>query len=317
MAVYTDVSFEDLESFLADYRIGVPLTFKGVAEGVENSNFFLRTEAGAFILTLYEKRVREADLPFFLGLMEHLSARGIACPLPVRRSDGALHGALNGRPCALLTFLTGVSLRRPQPRHCAAAAAALAAVHEAGRDFPLKRANALAVEDWRKLASLLVPRADSVEPGLGALIEAALAGLEWPRTLPCGVIHADLFPDNVLFTGGEVSGLIDFYFACNDALAYDLAVLLNAWCFDEDGAFDVARGRSLFAAYRAHRELSSDEIEALPVLAQGAALRFLLTRLHDLLHHDPTALVRPKDPRDFARRLRFHRAVKHPSEYGL
>ncbi|HWA92022.1 MAG TPA: homoserine kinase [Rhizomicrobium sp.] len=317
MAVYTDVSFEELEAFLADYDVGHAATFKGIAEGVENSNFFLRTASASFVLTLYEKRVRENDLPFFLGLMEHLSSRGIACPLPVRRKDGALWGTLNGRAAALLTFLDGVSLRSPQPEHCAAAGAALAALHEAGADFALYRPNALSVDGWRDLAAALIPQADTVEPGLGTLIEKTLEQLHWPHPLPSGVIHADLFPDNVLFLGGRVSGLIDFYFACNDALAYDLAVQLNAWCFHGDGSYDFTRGRSLIAAYRKHRELSEAEIAALPMLAQGAALRFLLTRLHDLLHHDPNALVRPKDPRDFAKRLRFHRAVKSPSEYGL
>jgi homoserine kinase type II len=317
MAVYTDVSFEELEAFLADYDVGEASTFKGIAEGVENSNFFLRTERASFILTLYEKRVRENDLPFFLGLMEHLAARGISCPLPVRRGDGALSGTLNGRPAALLTFLDGVSLRSPQTGHCAAAGAALAALHEAGADFALYRPNALSVDGWREMATALIPRADKVEPGLGVLIGRTLEELHWPHPLPSGVIHADLFPDNVLFMGGGVSGLIDFYFACNDALAYDLAVLLNAWCFHGDGSYDFTRGRSLIAAYRKHRELSDAEIAALPALARGAALRFLLTRLHDLLHHDPNALVRPKDPRDFAKRLRFHRAVKSPSEYGL
>jgi homoserine kinase type II len=316
MAVYTDVSFEDLENFLGLYGIGAPLTFKGIAEGVENSNFFLRTEEGAFILTLYEKRVQAGDLPFFLGLMEHLSARGIACPLPVRQSGGALFGALNGRPAALLTFLNGVSLRHPDAEHCAAAGAALAALHEAGSGFALQRPNALGPQGWRDLAAKVAGGADGVEKGLGELIQTALA-LPWPHGLPSGVIHADLFPDNVLFMNGQVSGVIDFYFACNDAFAYDLAVLLNAWCFDADGGFDVARSTKLFAAYRRHRALGAAEIDAMPALARGAALRFLLTRLYDILHHDPAALVRPKDPRDFARRLRFHLGVKNPSEYGL
>jgi homoserine kinase type II len=316
MAVYTDVSFEDLERFLEAYEVGLPLSFKGIAEGVENSNFFLRTEDGAFILTLYEKRVRAEDLPFFLGLMEHLSSRGIACPLPVRREDGALFGTLNGRPATLLTFLDGVSLRNPESRHCAAAGHALAALHEAGRDFTLARPNALGFDGWRELAAKVVDRADEVETGLRALIESALA-LEWPLGLPSGIIHADLFPDNVLLMGDQVSGVIDFYFACNDAFAYDLAVMLNAWCFDADGAFDRTRAEALFSAYRRQRTLSPEEIAAMPVLARGAALRFLLTRLYDLLNHDPSALVRPKDPRDFARRLRFHLRVANPSEYGL
>jgi homoserine kinase type II len=319
MAVYTDVSAEDLGALLQGYDIGRPLTFKGIAEGVENSNFLLQTERGAFILTLYEKRVREADLPFFLGLMEHLAARGIACPKPVRRRDGAPSMTVNGRPAALLTFLSGVSLRHPDAAHCAAAGASLAELHEAGLDFPLYRPNALDRLGWRDLTRAVAERADGVEPGLRDLIEATLRDLEarWPRPLPSGVIHADLFPDNVLFTDGRISGLIDFYFACDDAFAYDLAVLMNAWCFGTDGTYDVARSRSLLAAYRARRALSEREIAALPMLAQGAALRFLLTRLYDLLHHDPHALVRPKDPRDFARRLRFHRDVRDPSEYGL
>jgi homoserine kinase type II len=316
MAVYTDVSFEDLERFLQAYDIGAPSSFKGIAEGVENSNFLLRSARGAFILTLYEKRVRADDLPFFLGLMEHLSSRGIACPLPVRRQDGALFGTLNARPAALLTFLDGVSLRNPEIAHCAAAGTALAALHEAGKDFALQRPNALGAEGWRDLAVGIAGRADTVEKGLHSLIERALE-LDWPSGLPSGVIHADLFPDNVLLMGDEVSGVIDFYFACNDAFAYDLAVMLNAWCFGADGAFDKAKAEALFGAYRRHRALSPDEIAAMPVLARGAALRFLLTRLYDLLHHDPAALVRPKDPRDFARRLRFHLGVTNPSEYGL
>ncbi|MBV9989697.1 MAG: homoserine kinase [Alphaproteobacteria bacterium] len=314
MAVYTDVSFEELEEFLSGYDVGRPLSFKGIAEGVENSNFFLRTDSGAFILTLYEKRVRETDLPFFLGLMDHLASRGIACPLPLKRRDGTQWAELNGRPATLLTYLNGVSLRHPAPEHCAAVGAKLAALHEAGADFALYRPNALSVDGWREMAAALIPRADEVEAGLGALIETTLENLHWPHPLPSGVIHADLFPDNVLFVDGKVSGLIDFYFACNDAFAYDLAVMLNAWCFDDTGRYDTARGAALLGGYR---ELSPTERDALPVLARGAALRFLLTRLHDVLHRDPQALVRPKDPRDFARRLRFHLGVRRASDYGL
>jgi homoserine kinase type II len=319
MAVYTDVSFEDLETALAGYEVGTPLSFKGIAEGVENSNFALRTTSGAFILTLYEKRVRETDLPFFLGLMEHLASRGIACPLPVRRNDGALFSHVNGRPAALLTYLDGLSLRQPSVAHCTAAGAALAALHEAGRGFELSRPNALSVKGWPDLVQATAERADAVQAGLRSLIESSLAHLEpnWPTGLPSGVIHADLFPDNVLFMDGEVSGLIDFYFACNDAFAYDLAVLLNAWCFEIDGAFNITKGKALLGAYHTRRDLSEAEITALPVLAQGAALRFLLTRLYDLLNHDPMALVRPKDPREFAKRLRFHLAARNARDYGL
>ena len=319
MAVYTDVSFEDLESFLAGYDIGAPLTFKGIAEGVENSNYFLSTTKGAFILTLYEKRVSAADLPFFLGLLEHLAAHGIQCPLPVRNLAGAQSVTLSGRTAALFTFLNGVSLRRPEALHCAAAGTALAKMHEAGKGFALSRKNALGHDGWSELVDACLPRADEVEAGLGELIRTAHAEItaNWPSGLPEGVIHADLFPDNVLFMGPQVSGLIDFYFACNDALAYDLAVMLNAWCFEPDVAFNVTKSKSLIAAYAKERTLSKAEREALPILARGAALRFLLTRLYDWLHHDPTALVRPKDPRDYSRRLRFHRKVRSVGEYGL
>jgi homoserine kinase type II len=318
MAVYTDVSFEELEVLLADYRIGAPLSFKGIAEGVENSNFLLQTDQGAFILTLYEKRVRENDLPFFLGLLEHLAARGIACPQPVRNMNGAQWTTLNRRPAAILTFLNGLSLRRPDVGHCTQAGMALAALHSAGADFALPRPNALGLGSWRELATSVLAGADAVQEGLRALIEESLDALEanWPHGLPTGVIHADLFPDNVLFMNGQVSGLIDFYFACNDALAYDLAVMLNAWCFESDG-FNITKGRALIGAYRKGRELAQHEIDALPALAAGAALRFLLTRLYDLINHDPMALVRPKDPREFAKRLRFHRKVRAASEYGL
>jgi len=319
MAVYTEVSFDDLEALLTDYDIGAPKSFKGIAEGVENSNFYLQTSRGAFILTLYEKRVHEPDLPFFLGLMEHLAGRGVACPVPMRSRDGRQWTKVNGKPAALLTYLDGLSLRRPEAVHCAAAGAACADLHEAGKGFALTRANALGPDGWRPLAAATLAKADSVQDGLRALIEDAqsrLAG-EWPSGLPSGIIHADLFPDNVLLMNDQVSGLIDFYFACNDALAYDLAVMLNAWCFESDGAYNLTKGKALIGAYNRRRALTAAERDALPALARGAALRFLLTRLYDWLNHDSTALVRPKDPRDFAKRLRFHMKVASAAEYGL
>lgn len=319
MAVYTDVSFEDLEALLGRYDIGEAVSFKGIAEGVENSNFFLQTTRGNYILTLYEKRVAEQDLPFFLALMDHLAARGITCPTPVHRKDGARAATLNGRPAAILTFLEGLSLRRPLAAHCSAVGEALAQLHNAGADFAMRRENSLGLGGWRTLAEATRADADSVQQGLSALIATSLARLEreWPASLPAGVIHADLFPDNVLFMHDAVSGLIDFYFACNDAFAYDLAVMLNAWCFESDGAFNITKSQSLLAGYRRHRDLTDAEAAALPLLCAGAALRFTLTRLYDWLNRDASALVRPKDPREFSRRLRFHLAVKTPQEYGL
>jgi len=319
MAVYTDVTDEALFAFLADYGLGAVLSFKGIAEGVENSNFLLHCQTGYYILTLYEKRVKRQDLPFFVGLMEHLSDKGLSCPLPVKRRDGQALGELAGRPAAIVTFLDGVSTRKPEPQHCLETGRALAQLHLAGQDFGLRRENALSIDHWPELFAASKPRADEVAPGLGAEIAAELGALAqvWPRDLPQGVIHADLFPDNVFFIGKSLSGLIDFYFACDDALAYDLAICLNAWCFETDGAFNATKGRALLGGYESIRALEPKERAALPILARGAAMRFLLTRLYDWLNVPPGALVRPKNPLEYLDKLRFHRAVAHAGEYGL
>jgi homoserine kinase type II len=319
MAVYTDVSEAELGAFLKNYSIGELLSYKGIAEGVENSNFLLHTGTGSFILTLYEKRVERSDLPFFLGLMQHLAARGIDCPVPVQRKDGALIGELAGRPAALVTFLEGMWMRRPTVEHCREVGAALAALHLAGQDFALARRNALSLDGWRPLWNLSRERADEVEPGLGAEVEDDLARLEadWPSGLPVGVIHADLFPDNVFFLGEKLSGLIDFYFACTDLLAYDLAVCLNAWCFERDHSFNLTKGAALLGAYVDVRPLQRGEVAALPVLAHGAALRFMLTRLYDWLNVPDGSFGKKKDPLEYVRRMRFHRAIRSAAEYGL
>ena len=312
MAVYTDVTADDLTDFLSRYQIGELRSYKGIAEGVENSNFLLHTSAGNFILTLYEKRVAANDLPFFLGLMEHLAARGITCPQPVKNRQGGVLGKLAGRPAAIVTFLDGLWIRRPNPGHCAAVGEALARLHLAGKDFPYKRANALSIESWRALYAQAKERGDSVRPGLCAEIAKELDALDksWPRDLPDGVIHADLFPDNVFFLGDRLSGLIDFYFACTDTLAYDVAVCLNAWCFEPDHSYNVTKGRALLRSYANVRALSAAERAALPMLARGAAMRFLLTRLVDWLAVPDGALVKPKDPLEYFRKLRFHQSVK-------
>jgi homoserine kinase type II len=319
MAVYTDVSEGELETFLQGYPAGRLLSYKGIAEGSENSNFLLHTSAGSFILTLYEKRVHTDDLPFFLGLMHHLAEKGISCPLPVERHDGKLFGTLAGRPAALITFLEGMWMRRPTSAHCREVGRALAEMHVAGMDFPLSRPNALAIDGWRKLWAGSHERADEVERGLAAEVDAdfALFDREWPRDLPSGIIHADLFPDNVFFLGEKLSGVIDFYFACNDFYAYDIATCLNAWCFEKDFSFNLTKGRALLSAYQAVRPLSDGEKQALPLLARGSALRFMLTRLYDWLTIPDGALVQKRDPVEYIRRLRFHRAVRSATEYGL
>jgi len=319
MAVYTDVSAEDLTRFLAGYDLGELLSYKGIAEGVENSNFLVHTGAGHFILTLYEKRVAAGDVPFFLALMEHLHARDITCPQPVKSRAGEALGTLCGRPAAVVTFLDGMWMRRPDAGHCAAVGEALAKMHLAGADFSGRRTNTLSVAGWRQLFEQAKDRADSVQRDLRTTIEQELLKLEqaWPRDLPQGVIHADLFPDNVFFLGNRLSGLIDFYFACTDTLAYDVAICLNAWCFEPDHSYNVTKGRNLLTSYIKTRPLSADELDALPLLARGAAMRFLLTRLVDWLNVPDGALVQPKNPLEYFRKLRFHQKATSVRDYGL
>ena len=319
MAVYTEVSDEELTRFIASYQVGALLSFKGIAEGVENTNYLLHTESGPFFLTLYEKRVAPADLPFFLGLMEHLANAGIRCPTPVRDAQGQSLRRLAGRPAALVTFLEGVWIRRPQVAHCAAVGQAMARMHLAGQNFSLSRANALGPSGWHALYARFKEHADEIAPGLGATIEQELEHLarHWPTDLVLGVIHADLFPDNVFFLGDQLSGLIDFYFACNDALIYDIAIALNAWCFESDHSFNMTKGQALLNGYQAVRSLKPEGRRALPLLARAAALRFLLTRAHDWLHTSAEAFVKRKDPLEYLRRLKFHRTIVSASEYGL
>ena len=319
MAVYTEVSDEALSDFIALYDIGEVVSFKGIAEGVENSNFLLRTDRSQYILTLYEKRVRAEDLPFFVGLMEHLAERGVTCPQPVRNRLGEALGQLAGRPAALVTFLDGLWIRRPNVGHCGEVGEALARMHLAGADFRLHRANALSLEGWPALFQAAEARANEVAPHLREECAAELGflGAHWPKSLPSGVIHADLFNDNVFFLGQKLSGLIDFYFACNDALAYDLAICLCAWCFEPDNAFNVSKGRAMISGYERVRTLKDAEIEALPVLARGAAMRFMLTRLVDWLNLPPGAKVAPKNPLEYRDKLRFHQRVKTAADFGL
>jgi homoserine kinase type II len=319
MAVYTEVSDEQIAAFASGYDFGPVIASKGIAEGVENTNYLLLTESGSFILTLYEKRVREADLPFFLSLMEHLAARGVPCPTPVRGRDGEALRRLAGRPAAVVTFLRGMWPRRPSPDHCAAVGKALARLHLAANDFAGGRPNDLSVAGWRSLLVSTLSRREVVSPDLAEELIADLQAIEtaWPVGLPSGIIHADLFPDNVFFEGTKVTGIIDFYFSCTDFLAYDLAICLNAWCFEPDGMFNVSKGRRLLSAYSESRPLSPREIESLPILCCGAAMRFLLTRLHDCLHTPKNALVSPKNPTEYVRKLRFHRRVGSTTGYGF
>lgn len=324
MAVYTEISDEALRAYLADYDIGELVAFRGIAEGVENSNYALKTTRADYILTLYEKRVDPAELPWFLGLMRHLAARGLSCPQPVAARDGEALRALCGRPAAICTFLPGVWPRRVRPGHCAPLGTALAELHASGAGFTEVRRNSLGPDAWAPLLERCRAGGDAVQPGLVAELDGHLAGIlrDWPGDLPRGQIHADLFPDNVFFLGDadgapRVSGLIDFYFACTDFLAYDLAICLNAWCFEPDFSFNVTKARAMIAGYRAIRPLSEAELAALPVLCRGSAMRFLLTRLFDWTHTPAGAMVTRKDPLEYLKRLRFHADAQDIRAYGL
>ncbi|WP_262690289.1 homoserine kinase [Kordiimonas aestuarii] len=317
MAVYTQVDDRTLAEFLSGYDVGSAISFKGIAEGVENSNYLLETTSARFILTLYEKRADPEDLPYFLNMMEHLAEHDIPSPLPIRDKRGDALKMLAGRPACLISFLSGVSVNYPSPDQCAALGAMLARMHTATEGFAEVRENNLSLEGWHTLAEATHARADKVMPGLAALIDDELTYLDanWPPGLPKGTIHADLFPDNVLFTGDEITGVIDFYFGCTDYFAYDIAVCINAWCFDGQQRFDAVRAKRLTELYDTHKRLSGPEVAALPTLCRGAALRFLLTRLYDWLNPVKDAVVKPHDPMEYVRKLKFHQQVRDAADY--
>jgi homoserine kinase type II len=320
MAVYTDIPDDELEHFIStNYAIGTVVSCIGIAEGVENSNFMLQTDQGPYILTLYEKRVNPDDLPFFIDLMRHLSAKGLSCPVPIAGVDGAPLREIAGRPACIISFLKGQWPRKIHPYHCFEVGKALANMHVAGMDFPHSRANTLNLASWRPLFQSCAAQAHDILPRLAIDFDAELAFLDenWPSALPTGIIHADLFPDNVFFMQDECSGLIDFYFACEDQFAYDLAICMNAWCFEYDGAFNTTKARQLLSGYCKNRSLSSEELKALPILCRGAAMRFLLTRLYDWINTPKDAFVKPKDPAEYAQKLRFHQGIKSASAYGF
>ncbi len=312
MAVYTAVSTEAMEQFLRNFDAGQLVSAKGIAEGVENTNYFLVTTTSQFILTLYEKRVNPADLPFFMGLMNHLADQGLPVPRVIANRSGERLHTLAGKNACLIEFLLGVSVTEPTPRHCHEVGIMLAKSRLASQGFAAQRRNDLSLDGWKHLAAQCRSGLETIAPGLGNLITDALRDIarDWPRGLPQSAIHADLFPDNVLFMGTEISGVIDFYFACTDIAVYDLAVCLNAWCFDASGKIALHdNAKAMMSGYESVLRLTPDEHRAMPVLSAGAALRFLLTRCYDWLNTPPGALVTRKDPLAYANRLQFYRTA--------
>ena len=315
MAVFTQLGAETLAGLIAEFDVGALRSAKGIAEGVQNSNWLIDTDGAnangtRFILTMYESRTEVADLPFFLGLLDHLAEKGCPVPRTIHDRQGQSFRQLDGKPVALIEFLPGVSVTNPTPGQARAVGGALAQLHLAVADFPQTRANSMGLTGWRNLATACSAEGlVAIHPELASLVERELVRLErrWPTDLPRSVIHADLFPDNVLMLGDTLTGLIDFYFACTDITAYDVAVTHAAWCFDASGRrFDPALSDALLAGYDAVRPLSGAERAALPLLAQGAAMRFLLTRAYDWMNTPADALVVRKDPMAFARRLEFY-----------
>ncbi|KAF0113212.1 MAG: homoserine kinase type II [Hyphomonadaceae bacterium] len=319
MAVYTILTDEDLETVRIAFGLGEINVIKGIAEGVQNTNYYVEAGGERHILTIYEKMVDVSDLPFFLGATEMAAKLGLPTARPIRTQSGEITLQIAGKTCSVCTFLNGISPRNPNATQAKSAGAALAKLHLALADSGLNRSNDLGPNAWPVLWDKCKLGAEQLETGVGKAIEADLADFAqyWPKDLPSGFIHADLFPDNVLFLGNEVSGLIDFYFAATDFFAYDLAVMLNAWCFLPLGReFDLTKGRALIAGYESVRKLSDAECAAIPILARGAALRFFLTRMMDWSRPDDGSIVTKKDPREYSARLAFHRAAKSIMDYG-
>lgn len=319
MAVYTTIDDHEIASLLEAYDIGQLLSLAGIAEGVENSNFILRTTKDTFILTLYEKRTNAADLPFFMALKHHLSNAGLNCPLPIADKSGQVLQKIAGRPGAIFSFLDGVSYRKPSAEHCRNLGVILAEMHSKTADFTGTRANALGPDSWQALLASIDHDPQDLPSGLRAKTKEILDDViaKWPTDLPQGIIHADLFPNNVMFVGDELTGVIDFYFACSDILAYDLAICLNSWCFEQDGTFNVTKSAAMIAGYQSVRTLQDDEIAALPRLCTGSAIRFFLTRLYDWINTPKDALVKPHDPMEYWAKIRFHSRVESSASYGL
>ena len=319
MGVYTDVTQDELERFIAKFAIGDIVTFTAIPQGIENSNFLLVTTIGKFVVTIYERRVDPNDLPFFIGLMHFLSDNGFHCPRPLPNKKGEYLQTLAGKPAAVVSFLNGDSPRKITSAHCKKLGSAMAKMHLIASKYPLSRQNNLALSAWSKDFSKLRTQSDELKPGLSEWIQSELTSLRgsWPTNLPTGIIHGDLFPDNVFFLPNGVPAFIDFYFSCNDAYAFDIAICLNAWCFDNNQQFDRYFSQSLFDGYRSVRPLSRAELVAMPLLARGAAMRFLITRLYDWFNVRKNTPTQRKNPMELLPLIEFHQTVLDPTAYGV
>ena len=318
MAVYTKISNEDLENFLSNYRIGKLKSFQGIVEGIENTIYLLLTSSGKYILTLYEKRVREEDLPFFMNLLSSLSDQKFKCPKPIKDQKGIYINRIKGKNASLVSYIEGKSKKKLTALDCKDIGKMSANIHLLGKKIKAKP-NQVSINYWKNTFNKVKNECDSIKKGLANDINISLNSLEkkWPKNLPRGIIHADIFPDNILFFSGKVSGIIDFYFSCNDFFAYDIAICLNSLCFENQSTFNVTKAKNFIKGYNSVRELNQKEKDYLPILARGAAMRFLITRVYDYLKQTNLdgAIFRTKDPIEYLKRLEFHNNVKSYEDY--
>ena len=320
MAIYTKLNKEQLQNILLNYKLGNLKNFKGIEEVIENTNYFIETEKGKYILTIYEKRVNNEDLPFFSKLMLDLSKNNFVCPKPISNKNNSYISDLNNKKFMIVSYLEGASKSSLSPTECKIVGKEIAKLHQITKNFNFKRQNDLSVKSWRRIFTQVKDRCNKIHPDLPKLIEANLINIEknWPKNLPSGIIHADLFSDNIFFKNNKFSGFIDFYFSCNDFYAFEIAICFNALCFDgvkQNLSFNVTKAKNLMNGYNEVRKITKDEKNAIKVLSQGAALRFLLTRVFDYINTVDDAVVKIKDPEEYLKRLEFHKNAKSFEDY--
>ena len=319
MAVYTKVTKNNLNNFLMNYDIGILKNFEEIAEGVENTNYKITTSKNIFILTIFEKRVSIKDLPFFMELMNYLNNKKYKCPKPIANLERKYISKINNKFCSIVSFIEGNWIKKIENTHCKQLGYNLAKLHVLTKDFKLKRNNSMGYKSWNNIFNNFNSKKINEYNDIYKVIydELEFLNKNWPKKLPSGIIHADLFQDNVFFKNNKFTGVIDFYFACNDYYAYELAVCLNAWCFENDQSFNTTKARLILNEYQKEKPLNKEEKEYFPILSRGAAVRFLLTRLNDLIFHSTKNFVKPKDPNEYLKILHFHKCIKSINEYGF
>ena len=322
MAIYTRLDQEKIGSILLNYKLGNLKKFEGIKEGIENTNYLIETEKGKYILTIYEKRVNKDDLPFFSKLMLELSKNNFICPKPISNKNNEYISNLDNKKFMIVSYLEGKSKNNLSPPECKIVGREIAKLHQITKDFNFKRENDLSVKSWRRIFTQVKDKCSKIHPELPKLIEANLINIEkeWPSNLPRGIIHADLFNDNIFFKNNKFSGFIDFYFSCNDFYAFEIAICFNALCFDgfkQNLSFNVTKAKKLMEGYNEIRRISKEEKISIKVLSQGAALRFLLTRVFDYINIVDDAVVKNKDPIEYLKRLEFHKNAKGFEDYLL